>query len=189
MSLIGFSPGNHPQQVAAGNGDAEKDERYTRLEDFAPWHAEFRHTLDAAGCPEAPVSRLIGQWCGRGGIAADGLAYDWTGEVVWCNGPFSGIRPWIRKAWDSRAVVDSIWPANRTEQPWWEELIEPYRDTPGGVLRSQFIAGRRQFGTPDDPYGIKWGSSPPFGLVRLTWLSPERPIGFCPPPPTQASLF
>jgi hypothetical protein len=188
VSLLNFSPGNPPQQVAAGNGDADKDERYTRLEDFAPWHAEFRHTLDAAGCPEAPVSLRIGRWCGRGGVAPDGLAHDWTGEVIWCNGPYSGIRPWIEKAWASRAIVDTLWPANRTEQPWWQDLVEPYRDKPGGVLCVQFIRARRGFGNPGDPHGLHAGS-PEFGLVRLTWTTPERPEGFCPPPPAQRSLF
>lgn len=189
MSLTRFTPANHPQQVAAGNGDASKDERYTRLQDFQPFHAEFAHTLDAAGCPEAPASRLIGRWCGRGGIAPDGLAFSWDGEVVWCNGPFSNIRPWVEKAWASHAVVDMLWPANRTEQPWWQDLVEPYRDVPDGVLRCRFLRSRLQFGTPEDPHGLEWGSSPPFGCVRLTWVRPERPAGLCPPTPAQASLF
>lgn len=70
-------------------GRIDWDERFTRLKDFLPWHQEFRHTLDAAGCPEAPVSRLIGRWCGRGGISANGLEWSWDGEVIWCNGPYS----------------------------------------------------------------------------------------------------
>lgn len=169
-------------------GDAERDERYTRLEDFLPWHKEAPHTLDAAGCPEAPVSVLIGRWCGRGGVAPDGLAFPWDGEVVWCNGPFSNVRPRIEKAWASRAVVDMLWPAVRTEQPWWQELIEPYRDMPGGILRARFLAGRQRFGNPGDPHGLNVGS-PEFGCVRLTWVTAERPLGVCPPPPSQLGLF
>lgn len=169
-------------------GDAERDERYTRLEDFAPWHAELRHTLDAAGCPEAPVSRLIGRWCGRGGIAPDGLAFNWDDYVVWCNGPFSNIVPWIRKAWASRAIVDMLWPANRTEQPWWQGLIEPYRDRPDGILRTTFLAGRQRFGNPKNPNALNVGS-PEFGCVRLTWTTADRPAHCCPPPEAQGKLF
>lgn len=173
MSLLGFTPSNHPEQVAARVVLADKDERYTLLEDFAPWHAEIRHTLDVAGCGAAPVSKLIGRWCGHEGIAPDGLLVDWDGEKVWCNGPFSFIRPWIEKAWLSHAVVDSIWPANRTEQPFWQELVEPFRDRPGSPLRVQFLAERTRFGTPKDPHGKRAGS-PPFGCVRLTWMTAER---------------
>lgn len=179
MSLAHFTPSNHPQQVQEGNGDPEKDERYTPLDLFIPWHTVIRHTLDAAGCPEAPVSKMIGRWCGRGGIAPDGLAHDWTGHVVWNNGPYSDIRPWIEKAWASEAIVDSLWPSNRTEQPWWQDMVEPFRDRPGSVLRCEFIYGRRQFGTPADPLGVKWFSSPPFGLVRLLWTSPLRTGPLC----------
>jgi hypothetical protein len=172
----------------AEQGDAERDERYTRLEDFRPWYNEIRHTLDAAGCSEAPVSAEIGRWCGRGGIAPDGLAFDWDNERVWCNGPFSNIRPWIEKAWASRAVVDMLWPANRTEQPWWQDLIEPYRDRPDGVLRVRFLAQRQRFGNPSDPTALNVGS-PEFGCVRLTWFIAERPPHACPPAPQQIGLF
>jgi hypothetical protein len=189
MIVFGFTPSNHPQQVAVTGGDPTKDERYTPLDLWAPWHQELGFTLDAAGCPEAPVSAKIGMWCGRGGVAPDGLAFDWSGHVVWCNGPYSDIRPWIEKAWASAAVVDSLWPANRTEQPWWQDLVEPYRDRQGGILRAQFVSSRRQFGTPEDPLGREWHSSPPFGLVRLTWTTPERPPGACPPPPAQLTLL
>jgi hypothetical protein len=166
----------------------ERDERYTQLPLFLSYHQELRHTLDAAGCPEAPVSRLIGRWCGRGGLAPDGLSHCWDGEVVWVNGPFSNIRPWIEKAWASRAVVDQIWPANRTEQGFWQELVEPYRDRLGGVLRCQFVSSRQPFGSPADPHGDRAGS-PPFGIVRLTWTTSERPYALCPPPPTQRTML
>jgi hypothetical protein len=178
----------HLRPPGEQEASVERDERYTRMADFLPWHEEIRHTLDAAGCPEAPVSRRIGRWCGRGGIAPDGLAHPWDEEVVWCNGPFSDIRPWIEKAWASRAVVDMLWPANRTEQPWWQELIEPYRDRPGGILRCRFLAQRQKFGNPLDP-DAKHVGSPEFGCVRLTWTTAERPPELCPPPPRQLSLI
>lgn len=175
-------------RAPADQGEWERDERYTRLEDFLPWHSEFVHTLDAAGCPEAPVSRLIGRWCGRGGVAPDGLAVSWDGEVVWCNGPFSNIRPWVEKAWSSRAIVDMLWPANRTEQPWWQELVETYRDRHGGVLRTRFLAGRQRFGNPLNPNAVDV-DSPEFGCVRLTWVTADRPPEVCPPPAAQLRLL
>lgn len=178
----------HLQPLETMPPDWERDERYTPLPLFLPWYQELRHTLDAAGCPEAPVSRLIGRWCGRGGVAPNGLDQSWDGEVVWCNGPFSQIRPWIEKAWASRAVVDQIWPANRTEQEFWQQLVEPYRDRPCGVLRCQFVDGRQTFGSPKDVHGDAAGS-PPFGLVRLTWTTADRPLGVCPPPAAQLRLL
>jgi hypothetical protein len=64
MSVFGFTPPNHPQQVAVTGGDPTKDERYTPLDLWTPWHQELGFTLDAAGCPEAPVSAKIGLWSG-----------------------------------------------------------------------------------------------------------------------------
>ncbi|HEX8702157.1 MAG TPA: hypothetical protein VF815_25220 [Myxococcaceae bacterium] len=157
-----------------------KDERFTQLTDFLPWHMELPHTLDVAGCPEAPVSRLIGRWCGRGGIAKDGLTFPWDGEMVWCNPPFSHLWAWVAKAWASRAIVDMLLPATRTEQSFWQQLVEPYRDRPGGVLRCRFLTNRLRFGTPEDPAGVSFDTSPPFGCVRLTWLTSARPPHACP---------
>jgi hypothetical protein len=157
-----------------------KDERYTLLSDFLPWHQELPHTLDVAGCLEAPVSRHIGRWCGRGGVAPDGLAFDWDGDLVWCNGPFSDVRPWVVKAWASKAIVDMLLPATRTEQPFWQDLVEPFRDVPYGILRCRFLPGRLRFGTPDDPEARHFDTSPPFGCVRLTWLTAARPSYACP---------
>jgi len=94
---------------------------------------------------------------------------------VWCNPPFSDLTPWVEKAWVSRAVVVMLIPANRTEQGFWQEMVEPYRDRLDGLLRTRFLRGRTQFGTPETPDGAKWNSSPPFGCVLLQWGTPWRP--------------
>lgn len=170
MSLIHFTPRNHPQQVQEGNGDAEKDERYTPPELIGRLHAEWHFTVDAAGCAATPASRLIGRHWHK---EQDGLAQHWGGERVWCNPPFSSVPAWIEKAWASEAIVVMLLPANRTEQPWWQEMVEPYRDR-GDILLTQFLASRISFGTPANPASQKWASSPPFGCVLLIWRVASR---------------
>jgi hypothetical protein len=173
MTVLAFKAGNHPQQTKKGRGDPAKDERYTALSYFRPLHERWGFTVDAAGCEAAPASRLVGRWWDK---AANGLEQPWNGECVWCNPPYSSIRPWVEKAWASLAVVAMLLPANRTEQPWWQELVEPYRDHSGGILRAKFEDGRAVFGTPEHPDAdtIAWNSSAPFGVVLLTWTRPER---------------
>jgi len=76
------------------------------------------------------------------------FAQSWAGERVWCNPPFSDLRPWVVKAWqESRGcpVIVMLLPANRCEQRWWQELVEPFRDRPGSPLRTTFLPGRPRF--------------------------------------------
>lgn len=161
-----------PRPVAHGRGDHERDERYTPRGMIEALHADWRFTVDAAGCAAAPASQIIGRWWDR---KADGLRQSWDGERVWCNPPFSSLRPWIEKAWASRAAVCMLTPANRMEQAFWQELVEPYRDRLDGVLRTRFLAGRPRFGTPRAPDGARDMASPPFGCVLLMWPTPWRP--------------
>jgi len=58
-------------------------------------------------------------------------------------------------------------PANRTEQRWWQESIEPFRDR-GGVLKTEFLPRRINFGSRDN-LGAWSASSAPFGCVLLIW--------------------
>jgi hypothetical protein len=172
MTVMGFKPENHPQQVVARGVVEEKDERYTPRVLIQALHDEWRFTVDACGCAAAPASQVIGRWWD---ISSDGLAQEWSGERIWANVPFSNIRPWVEKAWASRAIVMMMMPANRTEQGFWQELIEPYRDQIDGLLRTRFLKGRTQFGTPEEPEGKRWSSSPPFGCVLVIWTTPWRP--------------
>jgi len=162
-----------------GNGDADKDERYTPPVMIAALHKRWGFTIDVAATPATPSARLIGRHWAK---ADDGLSRPWSGERVWCNPPFSSLAPWIEKAWASSAVVVMLIPANRTEQPFWQEMIEPYRDK-GGPLHTEFIAGRTQFGTPESPDGADWNSSPPFGCVLLQWVNADRDGPLCYRPP------
>lgn len=111
---------------------------------------------------------------------------------VWCNPPYSDIKPWVRKAWQTASEISErfdwsiamLLPCNRTEQPWWHEHVEPYRDDrrwaqlpvpahPGGFLEqvrftTHFLPTRVKFGHPGNRDAVGVGS-PPFGCVLLVW--------------------
>jgi len=66
-------------------------------------------------------------------------------------------------------------PANRTEQGWWQRLVEPARLE--GALRVEFLAGRQRFVAPGDfvdMFGRPRGGDirPPFGCCLLIWSRP-----------------
>jgi phage N-6-adenine-methyltransferase len=159
MSLVGFAAKNHPQQ---GIKD-DVDDRGTPPDLFAWCEERFgAFTVDVAASPKnAKCPRFYTR-------DDDGLSQNWDGERVWCNPPFSKLEPWARKAWDSKAdVVVMLLPANRTEQPWWQEHIESHRDR-GGRLTTIFLPGRRRFIMPGDTE-VKPNNRPPFGIVLAVW--------------------
>jgi phage N-6-adenine-methyltransferase len=139
MTLLGFRAENHPQQTAARGPLDHVDDRRTPPELFDALHAEFGFTLDAAASAEnAKLPRFYD-------YQANGLAQSWKGERVWCNPPYSSVGPWVEKAWaemrDGCELVVMILPANRTEQRFWQDHVEPFRD--GGRDRSQRGGGHR----------------------------------------------
>ena len=86
-------------------------------------------------------------------------------------------RSWVEKAWAEwdRGEVTRIvmlLPANRTEQGWWQDLVEQRRDRIGSDLRVEFLRGRMRFDRPDWTPGPK-GDRPPFGCCLVIWQ--ERP--------------
>jgi hypothetical protein len=133
--------------------------------------------LDVAACEEAHLAPKFYT------KACDGLGKRWHGRV-WCNPPFSDIEPWLIKAWRAAAdcsVIGMLLPASRTEQPWWQDLVEPFRDGRAGIkghrlwlvsgkasLATHYLPGRTRFGHPGNPEGIGVGS-PPFCCVLLVW--------------------
>lgn len=169
MSLVGFKGQNHEQQVGRRGALEKVDDRRTPRELWEPLNDAHRFTLDAAASAENAL-------CPRYfTIAEDGLKQRWEGRV-WCNPPYSDCGAWVRKARYESQWVESIvmlLPANRTEQSWWQDHIEPYRDN-GGVLSTKFLAGRLRFDVPPDTYSDPRGNRPPFGCVLLTW---ERRLG------------
>lgn len=144
-----------------------KDDRRTLAPEFAPLNALHHFTLDVAASKEnAKCARYFD-------IEADGLSKSWMGETVWCNPPYSDLEPWVKKALlETREggcpKVVMLLPANRTEQPFWQDWIEPIRDRGIGVT-TQNLRKRRAFGTPDCPSGRNKKNGIPFGLVVVTF--------------------
>lgn len=163
MTLVRSQASNHPQQVGSRGARPEVDDRATTLEVFGPLHDRFHFTLDAAASAEnTKLPRFFD-------LQTDGLIQPWGGERVWCNPPYSEIRPWVEKAWAETAdLVVMLLPSNRTEQAWWQDLVEPFRDRAGSPLTTEFIRGRVRFLAPGATE-IGPDERPPFGNVLLIW--------------------
>jgi phage N-6-adenine-methyltransferase len=156
--------------------DLRVDDRETPPDDFARFQARWHFTLDVAATPaNAKCARFFT-------AADDGLRQSWAGERVWCNPPYSNVRPWIEKAWAEAChsangylptgapVIVMLLPANRTEQGWWQELVEPFRDERSPYLRTEFLRGRTDFLVPPGSDG-KHGHAP-FGCVLVIFGRP-----------------
>lgn len=168
MSIVGFKAQNHPQQRAKD----EVDDRAITTADFGPLHERFRFTIDAAASDANAV--LPRYWTSDD----DALTRDWRGERIWCNPPYSNIRPWVEKAWrecglwstwrEGAELVVMLLPANRTEQGWWQELVEPALRGRRAAFHVEFLKGRMRFDRPNAVIGPK-GDRPPFGCCLLIW--------------------
>ena len=161
MSLVKFRARNHPQQRASD----EIDDRATTLDVFQPFEREYQLTLDvAASAANTKCLRYFDR-------SIDGLSQSWAGEGIWCNPPYSAIRPWVEKAWrecsEARAIV-MLLPANRTEQDWWQDLIEPYRHSDLPRFHVRFLRGRLRF-LARGAEKIGPNERPPFGCCVAIW--------------------
>lgn len=166
MSLLRRPIRNHPQQVATRGADDETDDRWTPLHLWIPWNDRFRFTLDVAASDE---NHLCDRYFTR---ANDGLRQSWAIERVWCNPPYSDLPSWVAKARHETErglcpLVVMLVPANRTEQRWWQEHIEPHRDR-GGALSVEFLPRRINFARRDNLMARYHGSAP-FGCALLVW--------------------
>jgi phage N-6-adenine-methyltransferase len=167
VTLVRFRARNHRQQVLVRGASAAVDDRATSPEVFGPLDARFSFTLDvAASAHNTKCERFFS-------IADDGLEQSWAGERVWCNPPYSDVGSWVEKAWaesETAELIVLLLPANRTEQNWWQEMIEPYRDRPGSMLRVEFLRGRLRF-IAHDKTEIGPNERPPFGCCLLIWYA------------------
>lgn len=162
MSLVGYVAKNHPRQVPSD----EVDDRAITDGDFAPLHQRFGFTVDAAASVDN--AKLPHFWTRH----SDALAQSWRGERVWCNPPYSNIRPWVEKAdqeWRlGSELIVMLLPANRTEQRWWQDIVEPKLRDRSPYFRAEFQPGRMRFIRPRAVVGPK-GDRPPFGCCLLIW--------------------
>jgi len=169
MSLVGFKITNHPQQVAKRGAKDTVDERITPAWLFDQLNERFDFTLDvAANATNAKTAAFYD-------LQSDGLSRPWAPHRVWCNPPYSNLGAWVSKAHaeleSGCPLIVMLLPANRTEQVWWQDLVEPHRDRPGSIIRTEFLRRRFNFGVPGNEEG-KFHSSPPFGCVVLTFQKP-----------------
>lgn len=157
--------------------EKEDDVRETPHGLFHRLDAEFRFTLDVcATAKNAKCQRFYTE-------SDDGLTSTWEGERAWCNPPFSDIGAWVDKANSSGSdIVVMLVPSTRTEQEWWQRLVEPFRDK-GQGLSTRFLSGRQHFLENGGPIyrknkdGTLWlgkggkpqRSSPKFGCCLLIW--------------------
>ncbi len=173
MSVVGYKARNHPQQVAERGARPDIDDRATAPEVFGPLQERFGFTVDAAASPaNAKCDRFWTE-------ADDGCAQSWAGERVWINPPYSfpNIPAFVAKAWQEWKVggpglIVMLVPANRTEQAWWQEMVEPYRDLPDSDLHVEFLPGRMRFLTPGQTE-VGPDERPPFGCCLLIWEARE----------------
>jgi phage N-6-adenine-methyltransferase len=166
MSLVGFQAQNHRQQVGRRGALDKVDDRRTPRELYDPLNEEFGFTLDVAASAENALTERYYD------PESDGLVSSWHAERVWCNPPYSDIRPWVEKVGRSNAqLVVMLLPSNRTEQAWWQDLIEPGRLA--GRIEVRFQRGRLRFDTPDHDYTKQpKGNRPPFGVCLVIWRNP-----------------
>jgi phage N-6-adenine-methyltransferase len=163
VTLVGFKSTNHPQQTGVRGARDDVDDRGTRWDEFNPISDRFGgFTLDvAAAAHNAKCDEFYT-------IEDDGLNQPWHGRV-WCNPPYSDLNAWVGKAWAEWSYCETIVmlvPANRTEQKWWQEHVEPHRRA--GRLTVEFLPGRMRFDRPNAIIGPK-GDRPPFGCALLIW--------------------
>jgi phage N-6-adenine-methyltransferase len=146
-----------------------QDDRATAPYVFDPLDLRFDgFTLDVAASAEnAKCARYFTE-------ADDGLAQAWADERVWCNPPYSDIRPWVEKAWSEWSastppqLIAMLLPATRTEQTWWQELVEPALRGRAPDFAVEFLPGRLRFLRPGQA-AVGPGERPPFGCCLLIW--------------------
>lgn len=162
--LLNFKSGQHQKHKGSQKPNQSVDDRALPVADFNKLNARFRFTLDAAASREnCKLPRFYSE-------ENCGLQASWTGERVYCNPPYGDIEPWCVKAWEEKGarLIVMLLPANRTEQSWWQNHIEPYRDRAMSPLTTEFLRGRLRFLKPGQKK-IGPNERPPFGIVLCVW--------------------
>lgn len=180
------------------------DERETPERLYNEINAEFGFTLDVCSSHGNALCHnyytIDGLW-GKTHTGAPvrigdgcGLTGSWAGHRVWCQMPFSCCDLWVQQCWEQHfspappELIVALVPSNRTDISWWQEHVEPHRDT-GLTFRTRHLPGRHRF-TIDGGQPIyqknKDGSlklnkkgkpilgSPNFGVTLLIWKNRLR---------------
>lgn len=117
-------------------GGAGKDEWETPLDTFQDLDREFHFDLDACASHENYKCDMYYT------KEDDGLSKDWAGHTVFCNPPYSNIKPWIRKCYQEghkpNTIVVALVPS-RTDTQWWWNYVQHRAEV-------RFICGRLYFG-------------------------------------------
>ena len=125
-----------------GKFESAKQDWETPADFFAPLHAEFNFTLDAAASSEnCKVPYFFS-------VLDDGLRQDWGTNTVWLNPPYGDnaarLSDWVKKSADAAdlgATVVMLIPA-RTNTNW-------FHDQCIGRGEVRFVRGRPKFGNAD----------------------------------------
>jgi phage N-6-adenine-methyltransferase len=183
MNIVGFKGRNHPQQIGKRGALDSIDDRGTPPELFDPLNERFGgFTIDVAAAPHNAK-------CGRFYTIDDnGLRQSWAGESVWCNPPYNAVdlaaftakawREWRRDWFERPDLIVMLVPANRPEQAWWQDHVEPYRDRLDSPLRVEFLRDRRRFIRHDLGHTtVMPNERPPFGVCLLIWSDQAAVFG------------
>lgn len=159
--------GGFTLDVAAATHNAKCDAYYTAETDGLgmPWTGRVWCNPPYSDCG-AWVRKAWAEWNTFSGGA--------DGHFPWCGGghgylacPPPGSDAYSR---DERGLdlIVMLLPANRVEQAWWQDHVEPFRDRPDSPLRVEFLRGRMRFDRPGWTKPTK-GDRPPFGCCLLIW--------------------
>jgi len=100
---------------------------------FDKLDADFHFSLDVCATDE---NAKVPQYFTK---EIDGLAQDWTGHRCYMNPPYGKkISAWVKKAYESNALVVGLLPA-RTDTRWFWEYVY-------NKAEIHFIRGRLKFG-------------------------------------------
>lgn len=122
---------------------SNKQDWGTPIDFFNKLDAEFHFTLDVcANEQNHKCARYFNE-------SDDGLSQDWSGEVVFCNPPYSPVGKiqdqWVKKCYEEskHATVVALLPA-RTDTKRFHEYILPHCEI-------RFVEGRIKFDGGKDP--------------------------------------
>lgn len=153
--------------VAASAHNTKAPVHYSREEDglLRQWRGVVWCNPPFSDCG-AWVRKAWSEWCD----------HEWLDAESVVAGRFEFCEKCDREKWSSGLVrqgespdlIAMLLPANRVEQGWWQDHVEPFRDRPGSPLRVEFLRGRMRFERPGWIPSPK-GDRPPFGCALLIW--------------------